>query len=87
MFFFFNIYSRTRKNRYYFMLTECFFYQSPVLFFFPLEFSLKRDVRTFIGKKKTDRKELGNGSGVSKGELGRTKVQGRGEEAKAGMKE
>lgn len=70
------------------MLTECFFYQSPVLFFFPLEFGLKRDVRTFIRKKKTDnRKELGNGSGVSKGELGRTKVQRRGEEAKAGMKE
>ena len=34
------------------MLTEGFFYQSPVLFFFPLEFGLKRDVRTFIGKKK-----------------------------------
>lgn len=59
-----------------------------MLFFFPLEFGLKRDVRTFIRKKKTDnRKELGNGSEVSKGELGRTKVQGRGEEAKAGMKE
>ena len=69
------------------MLTECFFYQSPVLFFFPLEFGLKRDVRTFIGEKKTDRKELGTGSGVSKGDLGRTKVQGGGEEAKAGMKE
>ena len=39
------------------MLTECFFYQSPVLFFFPLEFGLKRDVRTFIGKKKTDRQK------------------------------
>lgn len=70
------------------MLTECFFYQSPVLFFFPLEFGLKRDVRTFIGeKKKKNRKELGTGSGVRKGELGRTKVQGGGEEAKAGMKE
>ena len=69
------------------MLTEGFFYQSPVLFFFPLEFGLKRDVRTLIGEKKTDRKELGTGSGVSKGDLGRTKVQGGGEEAKAGIKD
>ena len=41
------------------MLTECFFYQSPVLFFFPLEFGLKRDVRTFIGKKKNRQKGIG----------------------------
>lgn len=53
------------------MLTECFFYQSPVLFFFPLEFGLKRDVRTFIGEKKK-KKQKGIGD-WERGEKRRTR--------------